>query len=390
LQGRVFVNDGQTLTIEPGTVIRGEARFDPNRASALIVARGGTINADGEADDGTIDPIIFTAEDDNLDTLDDLSPNADGTWGGVIMLGRAPLNTTPNVLNIEGIPTSIERGRYGGSDEADDSGVFRYVSIRYAGILIGSGNEINGLTMGGVGNGTTIEYVEVYNNQDDGFEWFGGTVNARYLVAARVGDDSFDIDQGYNGDLQFLLAIQDTERGDRTAEHDGGDEGLGGEDAEPVVRTQVYNATYIGSGLDDGEGDIALKLRDNFGGAYYNSIFFDFPAEAVELEDVEGEDTLQQFQEGELRIEGNVFFRFPPGDDDLDFRDLVENDDDEDGENIASYLEDNNQITDPGFSRSTVRIAEGSPNITGDIVSVSVIPAGNFSVTPFYPDAVPS
>lgn len=342
LDGRVFVNDGQTLTIEPGTVIKGRARLDPENASVLIVARGGTITADGTADS----PIIFTAEEDDVSDPDDFDRR--GAWGGVILLGKAPTNNQSQDVNIEGIPTSETRAAYGGSDPQDNSGVFRYVSIRYGGISIGAGNEINGLTFGAVGSGTTIEYVEVYKNLDDCFEWFGSTVNLKHLVGAYCGDDTFDMDQSFRGKGQFWLAVQDPDAADRTGEHDGGDSDLGanGEASEPWATPQIYNATYIGSG-SNGDGDIALKLRDNWAGSYFNSVFTGFPAEAIEIEDVSNTDTgdsRARFEDGTIQIKNNIFYDFGAGE---TFRALVENDGTY-GDTIADSLESwQNRIVDP-------------------------------------------
>ena len=217
LNGLVFVDPGASLTIQPGTVIKGKPGQGEN-SSALVVARGGKIFASGTAEDS----IVFTAEADDVDNPSDLPLDARGLWGGVIILGNASLNSEPGETPIEGIPTTEPRGLYGGSDDADNSGVFRYVSIRHGGTDIGAGNEINGLTMGGVGSGTLIEYVEVYNNKDDGFEWFGGTANTKYLVSAFNGDDAFDYDEGFRGKGQFWFVIQDDETGNRAGEHDGG------------------------------------------------------------------------------------------------------------------------------------------------------------------------
>ena len=152
LNGLVFVDDGATLTIQPGTVIKGKPGQGEN-ASALVVARGGKIFASGTPDM----PIVFTAEADDVSDPGDLPLDARGLWGGVILLGHATLNSQPGETPIEGIPTTEARGIYGGDDDADNSGIFRYVSIRYGGTDIGAGNEINGLTMGGVGSGTLIE-----------------------------------------------------------------------------------------------------------------------------------------------------------------------------------------------------------------------------------------
>jgi PKD repeat protein len=356
LDGRVFVNDGQTLDIEAGTLIQGTQDRDPDNTGTLLVARGGTINANGTADS----PIVFAAQgDDDPNSFTTGGFDDRGFWGGLLLLGSAPNNLGPagsgasGTNTIEGF-TADPRATYGCGDEGfecdedDSSGTLRYVSIRNGGFELSEGNEINGLTMGSVGAGTTLEYIEVVSNLDDGFEWFGGTVNATHLVSSFVGDDSFDIDQGFNGDLQYLLAVQGFDGGDRGGEHDSGDSGFGGEDSEPVARSQVCNATYIGYS----DGDVALKLRDNFGGSYYNSIFTNFPTGMVEIEDTDGGDALNEFNEGNLRIENNLAFGFPGGN---TWSDLVENDDEEGGSDIADYLADNNTLLDgelAGFSLS--------------------------------------
>lgn len=211
LAGRIAVEDGATLTIEPGTIIKGEAGTGVN-ATALIVARGGKLMAEGTANA----PIIFTTVADEI-TLEDVangdfgSPNLDpdinGYWGGVIVLGHAPISASSNEVQIEGIPTSDPNGLYGGNDPADNSGVIKYISIRHGGSNIGAGNEINGLTLGGVGTGTVIENVEVVGNQDDGIEWFGGTVNVTNAVVWNAGDDAIDTDQAWSGTLDNFIVI---------------------------------------------------------------------------------------------------------------------------------------------------------------------------------------
>ncbi len=221
LGGRITVTAGATLTIEPGTVIKGEAGTGAN-ATALLIARGGKLMAEGTASL----PIIFTTVADEITheqllTGDFKSPNLDATisglWGGVIVLGNAKIsasNASGDVseVQIEGIPTSDANGLYGGSDDADNSGVITYVSIRHGGANIGSGNEINGLTLGGVGSGTTIENVEVVSNQDDGIEWFGGTVNVTNVVVWNAGDDGIDTDQSWGGTLDNFVVITPSDR----------------------------------------------------------------------------------------------------------------------------------------------------------------------------------
>ena len=216
LGGRITVVDGVTLTIEPGTIIKGEAGTGAN-ATALLIARGGKLMAEGT----TSLPIIFTSVADEITPEDvlagnfaspNLDPTVNGLWGGVIVLGNATIsasNTTGDVssVQIEGIPTSDQNGLYGGTNNHDNSGVIKYISIRHGGANIGSGNEINGLTLGGVGFGTTIENIEVVANQDDGVECFGGTVNLTNVVSWNVGDDGFDTDQSWSGTLDNFVII---------------------------------------------------------------------------------------------------------------------------------------------------------------------------------------
>lgn len=295
LNGMVFINEGQTLTIEAGTVIKGKPG-QQEEASALIVARGATIIAEGTADN----PIIFTAEADNLNG--NIGLDQRGLWGGVIILGNAGLNSNPGETAIEGIPTTEPRGMYGGSDNADNSGVMRYVSIRHGGTDIGEGNEINGLTLGGVGSGTTLEYIEVIANKDDGVEFFGGEPRLKHCVVSYCGDDSFDYDEGFRGKGQFWLAIQDDNAGDRLGEHDGGTDP---EDGTPYAEPTVYNATYIGRGTDDGKR--VITFRDNAGGHYINSIFAN-QTKGIDVEILIGDaHSFAQMQAGLLTVENCIF-----------------------------------------------------------------------------------
>jgi len=234
LDGFVFVNDGQMLTIEPGTVVRGRTG-QGSLASALIVARGGKIIAEGERNR----PIIFTAEGDDLEGS--VPVEARGLWGGLIILGNAMINTPSGEDLIEGIPISEPRGVYGGFDDDDNSGILRYVSIRHGGTNIGEGNEINGLTLGGVGRQTMIDYVEVISNADDGVEFFGGDVNCQNLLVAWCGDDAFDMDQGFHGKGQFWVAVNSVDS-DKTIEVSGG---LQPVMALPDFFPVIHNATLL-------------------------------------------------------------------------------------------------------------------------------------------------
>ena len=304
LNGRIFVNDGGVLHIEAGTVIKG-AHGSGENASALIVARGGKIYAEGTANH----PIIFTTVDEDVTDPSSLPLTQNGLWGGVILLGKATINRTGGEWNIEGIPATEPRGMYGGTDDDDNSGVFRYVSIRHGGAEIGEGNEINGLTFGGVGRGTTIDHVEVIANFDDGYEWFGGTVNCKYLISAFCGDDCFDMDEGFRGKLQYLFAIQATDGGNRCGEHDGAPSST--VTNTPKAYPVIYNATYLGSGQNstNPDQDELFLMREAFGGEYKNCIFGDYNGYGASISDIYSpNDSKDRLAAGELQLKNNIWF----------------------------------------------------------------------------------
>ena len=217
LAGRITVTEGSTLTIEPGTIVKGEAGTGAN-ATALLIARGGKIIAEGTPQL----PIIFTSVADEITPelveqgqfqSPNLDPTINGLWGGIIVLGKAKISPKPDAtgevmaVQIEGIPTSDANGLYGGNEDNDNSGVLKYVSIRHGGTNIGSGNEINGLTLGGVGSSTIVENIEVVANQDDGVEWFGGKVNSTNILVWNSGDDGLDTDQSWGGICDNFVII---------------------------------------------------------------------------------------------------------------------------------------------------------------------------------------
>ena len=289
LTTRVAVTAGNTLTIEPGTVIKGEVGTGPN-ATALIIARDAMIMAEGTA----TQPIIFTTVADEIESGQIASPNMDptlsGLWGGLIVLGNAPISADAPSVQIEGIPASDQTGLYGGSDAADNSGVIRYISIRHGGANIGEGNEINGLTLGGVGTGTVIENVEVVANQDDGIEWFGGTVNVTNAVVWNAGDDALDTDQAWAGTLDNFVVVCG-------ANTDHGTEVDGPEGTYLDAHT-LRNGTIKGAS-DSELGD----FRDGARATIENVYYFGFPDPSVagrgdlELDDV---DTQANFANGDL------------------------------------------------------------------------------------------
>ncbi len=277
LNGKVVVSNGVTLTIEPGTIIKGREGTG-SLASALIVARGGKIDARGTAEQ----PIIFTSINDNIQIGQKAGTNLDendrGLWGGVIVLGYAPssFEGDSEISQIEGIPADDDYGRYGGSDPEDNSGFLEYVSIRHGGALIGSGNEINGLTLGGVGSGTLINHIEVVGNVDDGVEWFGGNVNSSNILVFAGGDDGLDIDQAYSGTITNALVIQG-DISDHALEIDGPEGTLQG-------AFTINGLTIIGnSSAPDGE---IADFRDGAMGTIKNVFVKGFNAtQDLELDD---------------------------------------------------------------------------------------------------------
>jgi hypothetical protein len=259
LAGRIIVTAGATLTIESGTIIKGRAGAGAN-ASALVIARNAKIMAEGTASE----PIIFTSEADVITSGMIESPNMpnnlNGLWGGVIVLGNAKASLKGNVSEqaIEGIPATDSNGKYGGSNDSDNSGVLKYISIRHGGANIGEGNEINGLTLGSVGNGTTIENIEIVANQDDGVELFGGTVNLKNVIVWNNGDDAIDTDQAWAGTLDNVVIINP---GDKGFELDG-PEG----DYKSAGHTITNGTLYAGSagGLIDFDDNSDVTMTNIF------------------------------------------------------------------------------------------------------------------------------
>ncbi len=391
LEGAVFVDSAAVLTIEPGTLVKAEIG-DGNQATALVVTRYGKIFAQGTADR----PIIFTSVDDDLTgsiELEANNPNQDrkrgrGRWGGIVVLGRASTNnaTGDGLKEVEGInDIDAERALYGGNVDDDNSGIIRYVSIRYTGINVGdqAGNEIQGLTMGGVGSGTTVEFVESYRSNDDGFEFFGGTVNTRYLVSAFNSDDGFDWDEGFRGKHQFWFGIQDDDFAGRAAEMDGA---TGDEFFTPFATPYLSNVTYIGPGLNanpSGDGDVMLKFRDNTGGKYHNSVFTEYDVAGdpdngfpgvgggIEVEDIDNsgsktEDSRKRLEAGELVVRNNIWWDFGIGNGLTEFaaQDFAQ----------AHLAANNNTIADPqllavsrvrGSNGLDPRPGSGSPALSG-------------------------
>ena len=263
LGSRIAVTNGATLTIEAGTIIKGQAGTGAN-ATALVIARGAKINAVGTASS----PIIFTSVADEIQPGQIQSPNLEptlnGLWGGLLVLGNAPISADAESVQIEGIPASDPNGLYGGTNATDNSGMLKFVSIRHGGANIGEGNEINGLTLGGVGSGTVIENIEVVANQDDGIEFFGGTVNVTNALVWNVGDDAIDTDQAWAGTLTNFVVVCGDET-DHALEIDGPEGVL-------LDGHTLTNGTIMGSSVAE-LGD----FRSSAIGSFNNIYFFNFP-----------------------------------------------------------------------------------------------------------------
>jgi hypothetical protein len=277
LKGNVFVEEGVTLTIEPGTVILG----DKASKGSLIIERGAKIMAEGTAEE----PIVFTSS---------AAPNNRnyGDWGGLVILGKAVNNKGADV-SIEGISVS-DKGLYGGNDDADNSGVLSYVRIEFAGIALSNDNELNGLTFGSVGSGTTVDHIQVSYSGDDSFEWFGGTVDAQYLVAYRGWDDDFDTDYGYRGRVQFAASFRDPNQADKSGSNglESDNNGTGGTETPktaPVFANLSWFGPYASTATLAGSGatsdyQFGGHLRRNSDIKVYNSLFVGSKLEGIHFD----------------------------------------------------------------------------------------------------------
>ncbi|CAN5583802.1 hypothetical protein BH10BAC2_BH10BAC2_11040 [soil metagenome] len=268
LGGKVYVTNSAELTIQAGTVIIG----DTINKGTLLITKGSKIHASGTP----LCPIVFTSAR-NPGTRNR------GDWGGVIILGNATVNTPTGTANIEGLPAS-SLTQYGGgvgtSDDNDNSGELQFVRIEYPGVALAPNNEINGLTMGGVGRGTTIDFVQVSFSNDDSFEWFGGTVNAKHLIAFRGLDDDFDTDFGYSGKVQFGIGLRDPAVADVSGSSGfESDNDAAGSSNLPQTRAVFSNIT-VSAGSDSATNALfrnGAQIRRNSHLYIYNSILMGYP-----------------------------------------------------------------------------------------------------------------
>lgn len=305
LQGQRYVLPGATLTIQAGTIIASDV------GGSLAVTRDAKIECVGTK----LDPVIFTSKQD-VATWTAGNPKtgtwraAANEWGNVTVMGNAyigkygqgavttnvPSPNSGNYANMEGLTASGSgdtRTFYGGGNDLDNSGRFEYVSLRYGGKVVGLGNELNGLSLGGIGKETKIDHIEIMNNVDDGIEIWGGTVDLKYVTVWNIGDDSFDVDHGWRGRVQFGLlvsgycipgAASGSGFPDSLLEMDGAAKS----DAQPVTTTNFYNMTCIGQPLS---GKAGTKFRDNARAQFNNSIFMDIGKEVIKNDNTDGEAT---------------------------------------------------------------------------------------------------
>ncbi len=269
LAGQTFVKAGVTLTIEAGTTIEALPVDNDGLAPCLVIERDATIMAAGTS----TNPITFTSY-----LPEDMKDR--GSWGGLILLGNAPINKTGGEAFVEGL-VGVP---YGGTDATDNSGTLEYIRVWYGGRSIGQDNEINGITLAGVGNGTTVEHCEVAFNLDDGFEMFGGTVDLKYCSVLFVGDDAFDTDLGYQGRGQYLFAMIGEDDGNRGFEMDNDGSSM---DKTPRSQPKFSNVTIIGSGGTSvvADNDQVLRLREGTGGDFRNMIIVDGKEYGVRVTD---------------------------------------------------------------------------------------------------------
>jgi hypothetical protein len=266
VEGQVTVPAGATLTVDPGVTVQGSAtaKDSPN---FIAVLADGKIIANGTREQ----PITFTGPEP-----------VPGSWAGLVIAGRSTCNDAPDAelgCSFEAIPDVV----YGGQDLDDNSGSLRYVRILWAGQAINEDEELNSLTLCGVGSGTTLEYVQVHGGLDDGFEMFGGTVNGRHLVATQVGDDMFDFDDGYTGKIQFALGLQGSENSDQGSDSNGieSDNSRDNPGLAPRTAPVIANMTLIGSP----NGNEGARIRRGSGGHYSNLVIHGFANSCLNIDD---------------------------------------------------------------------------------------------------------
>lgn len=299
LEGIVYVTNGATLTVEPGVTVKASS----GKLSALVVTREGKIHAAGTS----TKPIVFTSGS--------ATPKS-GDWGGIVLLGKAPINGEFNGKvgenEIEGGVNDAEgNGLYGGTDPNHSSGVMQYVRIEYAGYAQYTDKELNSLTMGGVGAGTKIDHIQVTYANDDAFEWFGGTVNCSHLIAYKTLDDDFDSDNGYSGKVQFGIVMRDPKRADASnVESFESDNDGNGTDKKPQTSAIFSNITSVGplatpTTVIEKYYLAGAQIRRNSSISIHNSIFVGWNT-GILIDDSKGTPTTNNMTAGTLQIKNTI------------------------------------------------------------------------------------
>lgn len=388
LDGFVFLEAGGVLNIAAGTVIKGlETPTTGDNASTLIITQGAKINVNGTQ----MAPVIMTSELDDVNDPNDITMEDRSLWGGLIILGYATIGNATTPAQVEGIPTDETRARYGGDNDLDNSGSIKYLSIRHGGAELAPGNEINGLTLGGIGSNTVMEHIEIVANSDDGIEWFGGTVNMKNLALGFNADDSFDWDTGFRGKVQFMFVIQGADESDNGGELDGAIP----DGQTPFSNPTIYNATIIGSGAGAAAGNpAAFIFRDATGGTLANSIITDFKSYALEVEDLplaSGVDSRQRMENGDLNIKNNVWFGFGNGNQ-VEVGKMIRATTDAEDPScsflISHITNNNNDVVNPqleGISRNPDGNLDPRPSASGPAytTSLAATPGGFFETVDY-------
>jgi hypothetical protein len=287
LRGNVFVRNNSTLTIDPGTIIVGAPGTEP--ASLLVVTRGSKLVANGTRSR----PIIFTS-------ARPFGQRARGDWGGIVLLGRAPVNLEGGQGTGEGLP-SDERGFYGGTDPNDSCGSLQYVRVEFAGVRFTPTNELNGVAWHGCGKGTVSDFIQSHYGQDDGFEWFGGTNDGKHLVNSYNADDLLDWTFGWNGRLQYFVGVQNEDPSGNGIEADNSELNFS---ARPTASPQIYNLTLVGNNNVD-DSSRGILFRRGTGGSVNNVIVTKWRQAGLRIVDNE---TLAQVDNLGLTMDGAIYY----------------------------------------------------------------------------------
>ncbi|KUG08200.1 T9SS type A sorting domain-containing protein [Solirubrum puertoriconensis] len=290
LNNFVYVAPGATLTIQPGTIIKG----DKATKGTLVVKRGARLVADGTRQQ----PIVFTS-------AEPAGQRARGDWGGIVIAGAAPINL-PGDPTIEATPES----NFGGTNPADNSGILRFVRIEFPGIAYAPDTEINGLTLGGVGSGTVLDHIQISYSGDDAFEWFGGTVNAKHLVAFRTLDDNWDTDNGYAGKVQFAFSLRDPNIGDQSGSNGfESDNDRNGTTASPKTAAVFSNITDVINRTSTLNANVksAMHIRRNSALSVFNSVFTGYRTGLL----IDGTASEGNATNGELQVANTVMAGLP-------------------------------------------------------------------------------